>query len=870
MSMTKLVEPGSWDLGATPLARVKLAGSGLSGRGLRGRDLQDFVKRAGHHLAHEMRQLSFQPGEVPIHLIAMGCTEGYSSNRNGDGFRESVLQTYHPTFVKNARFFRDHANTDTSRSYGIVKASYYNDVMRRVELICALNGTKEAAARNKGLLADRELQKLDSDREIQVSMATRVPFDVCFPAGTLVETETGDKVIEDVLPGELVKTHTGEYRSVTRLIRNPYAGTAVSARIFGLPDLLTMTEAHPVLVARQEQFRRCRGTVGGQKRRHTYRNGDTCITCKTSTTTQLDWVAARDLHVGDYLVYPVTEPGEVEVGLSQAYLAGIYAGNGSPIRQRRSRDRTGELYLQGIEISQGTAHPAVIARIQQAAKAVHGRDQKAHPEKDKEAVQLHVYHQTFASNCLTWVGEGSRSKRISRDVFTWNREHRLTFLAGLLDADGSVDRGVQNGAGRINSVNREFLLQVQKLFWGLGIPVTLSCYESTCGFSETPMNCYQLYISCAGVAALQNYSAKAAVAAVARKSTHSRAFLVGGYIHLPVQELHHRYAECDVYNFSVTEHESYIAGGVAVHNCSWCHNKAATRKDYCTERTCSGGGLRDNITSVLKCGHVLHADNPHCKFFDISHVVRGADPTAAVTGRLEKAAGYLLGSASSGRAVLGGAALAELYAPGVPAWLSEDESIQFGPVCKLACALDRLEGPDVPVLRRPEPLPALPAVIKLAEALRALADVQVILPLEGYLHLASGDAVKAAACAAASRPALRGVFARIAASGEADDLARLAGLDCRPGHAAAQWAHKVAQTRSLSQRQVLRQIHLAALSADTESDTQQLKSAALDNPGAVQVARLYGGYTLAALQIVEGSHKENRLTRLALLAQNRF
>jgi hypothetical protein len=470
--MNKLVEPTSWDLGDAAVARIKVARDGLHGE-----DLRSFVKRASHHLAHQMRGLEFHPGEVPIHLIAMGCTEAFSSNRNGDGFTEKCLRQYHPSFVKHARVFREHQNTDRARSYGVVKSSHYNEEMRRVELICALNGTKEAARRNGGLVADRELDKLDGNREIQVSMATRVPFDVC----------------------------------------------------------------------------------------------------------------------------------------------------------------------------------------------------------------------------------------------------------------------------------------------------------------------------------------------------------------------------------------------------SWCHNKAATRKEYCTSKNCGGGGLRDNITAVLKCGHVLHADNPHCKFFDISHVDRGADPTAAVTGRLEKAASVMLNNR-----VVTGAALAELYAPGVPSWL-EDAEGHSGPLCKLAAALADLEREDVPEMTSCGPLPALPPNVKLAEALKALADERVVLSLADYLELASaGDRAKAAAVANLSRPALPGVFDRLAEGDEDALVNSCPGLHCRPGVAARLWAQKVAFHRTLSPRILLRRVHEAALAGPDSGRFSKSAGSTECSPAAAAVARLYGGYVVNALQLVESSYKENRLTRLAVLAQNHF
>jgi hypothetical protein len=55
----------------------------------------------------------------------------------------------------------------------------FNEDMQRIELLVALNGTAEAAKRNKGLVADKEMEKLANNDQLAVSMSCRVPNDVC-------------------------------------------------------------------------------------------------------------------------------------------------------------------------------------------------------------------------------------------------------------------------------------------------------------------------------------------------------------------------------------------------------------------------------------------------------------------------------------------------------------------------------------------------------------------------------------------------------------------------------------------------------------------------------------------------------------------
>lgn len=178
MSHIKLIMPGSFDFHEPVAQLVK-----YSSHGLRGDDLREFVKRASVQFIDKVAALKPAPGEVPIHVIALGAHEWYGFNRNGDGFKEAVCKEYHPTFQKYARWYRDHQNKDPSKGRGKIVASAYNGDMRRIELLVNLFATKEAAERNGGLVADEEMEKLANGEDIPVSMACRVSHDICSGCG---------------------------------------------------------------------------------------------------------------------------------------------------------------------------------------------------------------------------------------------------------------------------------------------------------------------------------------------------------------------------------------------------------------------------------------------------------------------------------------------------------------------------------------------------------------------------------------------------------------------------------------------------------------------------------------------------------------
>jgi hypothetical protein len=117
-----------------------------------------------------LREYAPDKDHFMLHVVAMGDQETYGPNKNGDGFPKEALEKYHPTFISDGCFFREHRNRcQQTQGIGTIKASAYNPKMRRVELI--VHGNKEKAA--------KEYEMAKSGKALSFSMSCRVPYDVC-------------------------------------------------------------------------------------------------------------------------------------------------------------------------------------------------------------------------------------------------------------------------------------------------------------------------------------------------------------------------------------------------------------------------------------------------------------------------------------------------------------------------------------------------------------------------------------------------------------------------------------------------------------------------------------------------------------------
>jgi hypothetical protein len=137
-----------------------------------------WLEKSASKLQDVIGSLKSVPGRTKLWLIAMGAGEAFGANRNGDYFSELTLKKYHPTFVEHGNVHRHHKNKPTDPRYGKVIHSAYNDSMRRVELIVDIDNSQCAG----------ELSKIVAGEDTAVSMACKVPFDVCSICGNRAKT----------------------------------------------------------------------------------------------------------------------------------------------------------------------------------------------------------------------------------------------------------------------------------------------------------------------------------------------------------------------------------------------------------------------------------------------------------------------------------------------------------------------------------------------------------------------------------------------------------------------------------------------------------------------------------------------------------
>jgi len=146
-----------------------------------------------------IRSVRPEPGHTFALVNALGAFEAYDDNRNGDGFpaepynvgkrvtcghREcealdgwinpsEVLTRHYDTFERYGNIFEHHVNKDVKKSLGTVPKAFWNDRMRRVELLVRFVNSKKPEL----------IERINDGDYPAVSMGCHVRWDVCSVCG---------------------------------------------------------------------------------------------------------------------------------------------------------------------------------------------------------------------------------------------------------------------------------------------------------------------------------------------------------------------------------------------------------------------------------------------------------------------------------------------------------------------------------------------------------------------------------------------------------------------------------------------------------------------------------------------------------------
>ena len=391
----------------------------------------------------------------------------------------------------------------------------------------------------------------------------------CFAKGTQIRVFGNEsKNIEDIVEGDVVLTHTGQFKPVTKIYKNGIK-SVTKIKSTGTLEEIYVTENHPIYVIDKRQaFGKKDEVSKGRNERYRFKDF-------RNIEYKPHWRPVSDVYVGDYLCIPISYGGEEKVDPNLAFLAGLFLADGC------YRKNTDYQNGYGIMYTLGSHETALIEKTKQCLDNL-GYKYTYSPDVTQGVDSITVCNVELAKKFQEWCGEYSHAKHISGNMRLWDIETTKIMLGGYISGDGCFDKNAK--AYRIRSSSKDLLRDVQQALAFVGIPACIGIDEKVGTLQKrnkkyvkkdgTDLVIMPRYDSgCVRVPSqftpqLKGYVVGKIFEDRASDKDNTKLIIQNGFIMSPVYHIDRGIGDADVFNLEVEDDHSYIANDIIVHNCN--------------------------------------------------------------------------------------------------------------------------------------------------------------------------------------------------------------------------------------------------------------------------------------------------------------
>ena len=381
----------------------------------------------------------------------------------------------------------------------------------------------------------------------------------CFTKGALISTNPDYKPIEDIKVGDRVLTHIGEYKNVYHTQVRPYSGNLYRVEVYGdTASKIEVTEEHPFLsVKRQSKNER-------------------------NSEWDVSWRKPSELAKGDYLAIPINKVVKknkfVEVEIK------VRPRNGAKAKLTKIKlPSSGEFFrLVGYYLAEGSVdrgyylhfsfninEKEYIVDVKRLLAKVFGIKKFYESVHRKNNGVSIVVSSAKLARIFEQFGSSAVTRRIPQWMMFENVAKQRELVLGVLRGDGSYYLGNtkygRKELFRINTISEMLARQLRDMLLRLGIVASLNKQDR-----EKPRKA--MFVVAIGGEFAFRFGKLIGIEILGRLNGKKRATKFGydgDFAYVPIRRITKmRVSGIPVYNFSVRDDESYVAGGVAVHNCT--------------------------------------------------------------------------------------------------------------------------------------------------------------------------------------------------------------------------------------------------------------------------------------------------------------
>lgn len=456
----------------------------------------------------------------------------------------------------------------------------------------------------------------------------------CFPAGTPVDTKSGQVAIEQLEVGDLVLSHDGHYHEIEKVIENENKQNLVSIKHYGHSKPIVSTPEHPVLV-------------------HTSRNVESIIDGDGADPAKgFFWLQAQDIEPGDFVVstHPTEEvaprtydlleflpEGEfidvdgtiqkpnidrkqrrvsensrsfnaVRRHVDETYdfglILGWYLSEGYASKRKDSSSKT---IINGVHFTLGTHETAFINQLAEAIEKVFGVEPRVVDSYYDGSTKISLHSRAVGELLHAIAGTGYNQKNLGYSTLSANLDFQRGILHGVFRGDGHTT----NGALLLDLVNEELIDSLQLVLGRHNVLSRVRTYTNSAGNITSQLvvpgipgeNEEFIY---AVNKNLENYTGLKGNGRNLKNSVFYKT--VHGRIVFDVAENNVLQEKPEkVYNLHVKDTHTYSIRGMVVHNCFLLRiednmESIARAINSSLQLSKRGGGVALNLTNLREQG----------------------------------------------------------------------------------------------------------------------------------------------------------------------------------------------------------------------------------------------------------------------------
>ena len=364
----------------------------------------------------------------------------------------------------------------------------------------------------------------------------------CFVKDTLVSTNNGYKVIQDVTLDDKLLTHTGKYQNIVNLQRKVYSGKLYTIKVKYHPESITCTEEHPFYI------------------RHKNKKWNNSLRKYENVFDKPEWKNASSLTLDDYFGLPINTNTNIP-----SFTFDKIINNNRTDKIHITLDNPDQWFMMGYFIGDGWVEDILKSDGRNSYRirfAFHNDDseiikriQTILPITDKHCdsgkCKKYGCSDMIWYNILKEFGKYAHLKKIPEWVHDAPKELIQEFINGYMAADGYIR---SNKSHRITTTSANLAYGIQRLYLKLGniVAVDKTKRPSTCIIQGRLCNQRDTY-------QINFYPTN---------NSRYSTFIEDNYVwYAPSTITTNEIVNEPVYNFEVENDNSYVVCNIVAHNC---------------------------------------------------------------------------------------------------------------------------------------------------------------------------------------------------------------------------------------------------------------------------------------------------------------